>query len=413
MSSTRKKNEVYIDIERYLSQVLELRYNIVNNQVEYRYLQSNEFKNLNDRVENSIYMQMKEDDCFKVTKGEFDTYMNSDRIREYNPYRAYFESLGKWDGVDYVKKIADYVNIDNIGSLDFFEQLKKWLIRLVKCALEPRFFNKQMLVFVGEEHNVGKTSFCRWLCPDALKDYFTEEDALGKDSSLQLASNLFVLNDELSKLTKVSLDEIKALMSKSEMRFRLPYGRREENFYRTASFLATSNKDQFLTDETGSVRFICGRVRSIDWQGYTDNIDINKVYSQIYYLYKNSKNYELTKEETDIIQEYNRRFYVTTTEEDFIQNYFRKPAKADYETTTPIYRWQAGQILQYLSDNNTGIKFNAVGIGKALKFLGFESRRLRVNGLSRLVYEVCLNYPSMFIHQNLKDCVYKKGGKND
>lgn len=404
-----RNNPVFDYIKAYISYFMELRFNIIKQQLEYRYINNENFESFTDRVENSLYIKMKSENSFKFSKSDFDVFLNSEQIPYYNPYKDYFESLPEWDGVDYIKKLSEYIRVEESKGYYFFVQLKKWLVRTIKCALEPNYFNKQMLVFVGEEQNKGKTTFCRWLCPPFLKDFYTEEMAQGKDEYLQLSSNFLVVYDDFDKLYRSSYENIKSILSKTTIKFRLPYAKREQLFSRTCSFIGSTNQTQFLTDETGSIRFLSFLLKGIDFN-YSKDIDINKIYAQAYYLYKFNNDYEMTKEEQTALQDYNRQFFVATTEHDVIQEYIRIPDKHDYNSnsTTIIYQWQAGQILQFLQDNITNIKLNAISLGKSLKFLGFEKRSIRKKNGTIYVFELCINYERAFIRESLKECFLKK-----
>lgn len=405
----QQRNPVFDCIRTYISYFMELRFNIIKQQLEYRYIDNENFESFTDRVENSLYIQMKSENSFKFSKSDFDVYLNSEQIPYYNPYKDYFDSLPEWDGVDYIKQLSEYIQVEESKGYYFFVQLKKWLVRAIKCALEPNYFNKQMLVFVGEDQNKGKTTFCRWLCPPFLKDFYTEEIAQGKDEYLQLSSNFFVVYDDFDKLYRSGLENIKSILSKTTIKFRLPYAKREQLFSRTCSFIGSTNQTQFLTDETGSIRFLSFLFKSINFD-YSKNCDINKIYAQAYYLYKYNNDYEMTKEEQNALQEYNKKFFVISTEHDFILEYLRKPTKEDYSvnSTTLIYQWSAGQILQFLQDCNTNIKLNAIMLGKSLKFLGFEKRAIRFQNSKLYAYELCLNNPYIFVRENLKHCFLKK-----
>ena len=194
-----------------------------------------------------------------------------------NPIRYYFDNLPVWDGRDYIKQLCNHIYVEE--DKEFFQvMLRKWLIRAVKCALEDDFYNKQMLVFIGNQA-IGKTYLCRWLCPPALKDYFTDTPSNGKDEILQF----LILHDGMVKFKSKDIDKLKASLS------------------RKCSYLGTTNREMLLNDETGSVRFICFSVEHIDFN-YSKTIDINKLYSQVYALYLAGDDYELTNAEKDIMQ---------------------------------------------------------------------------------------------------------------
>lgn len=402
-------NPVFDYINTFISSKMELRFNLIKRKLEYRKLDSDVFKDFSDRIENSLFIEMKSANMFKFSRLDLNVYLNSEQIPYFNPYQDYFDSLPEWDGVDYVQKLTEYISVEKYTGLDFCLQLKKWLVRAVACCLIPDYVNKQMLVFVGEDQNKGKTYLCRWFVPKPLKPYLSGEITTGKDESIQITSNYMILLDEIAKLGKVSLEEIKALFSKSELKFRMPYGRYEESFSRTASFIGTSNYNQYLTDETGSIRFLNFRIIDID-MSYSTKISIDALYSQIYYLFTHNFNKEITIEEGNVIQEYNKTFFIQTSEYDFIQEYLRKPENKDYNSnnTTVIYQWQSGQILQFLQDNLPNIKLNSISLGKALKVLGYEKRKVRNKIGTVYAFEVCINYERACVRESLKECFLKK-----
>ena len=140
-----------------------------------------------------------------------------------------------------------------------------------------------MLVFISNKQDIGKTYLCRWLCPPALKDYFTDTPSNGKDEILQTACSFLILHDEMAKFKSKDIDELKASLS------------------RRCSYLGTSNTKMLLNDEIGSISFIYFNLEHIDF-GYSQKIDINKLYSQVYALYLAGDDYELTNAEKDIMQ---------------------------------------------------------------------------------------------------------------
>ena len=161
---------------------------------------------------------------------------------------------------------------------------------------------------------------------------------------------------------------------------------------------------QFLTDATGSVRYLAFLLKKINF-AYKQNCDIDAIYSQAYYLYKTGFDCDMNKDELDRQKQYNRRFFCTTTELDMIQFYLRPATQEDLDTyATEVYYWQAGQILLFLQDCMPAIKFNQTTLGKALKFQGFERKIMRINGVAKYVYPVVLNETSVYVREELKRC---------
>lgn len=389
-----------------VSEMAELRYNTVKLANEYRRRGDDRFATLTERVSNSLYIDMHKTLYNEISKQKFDTYLTSEYIPKFDPYEEYFKGL-EWDGQDHIKELVSYLDIEETPALyGFYWMFKKWLVRCVKCALEDNYFNKQILVFVGDEQNTGKTTFCRWLCPPPLREYFSQEENKDKDEKIQLVSNFLILYDELVKLNKAGLEEVKAMMSKDTIKFRPPYARREETFPRRCSFIGNTNHLQFLTDETGNVRFLCFRLKKINFD-YKKKVDINQVWAQAYHLYQSAFECDMKRDEIEAQREYCKRFFVTTTEHDMIIEYLRPATpKDDKDPAIDVYQWQAGQILQFL-DLNTTIKMNPVSLGKALKFLGFEKKGVKIGTVKKYIYEVVPRDCSIY-NDMLKSCIKKK-----
>lgn len=405
-----KKNFVFKQIQDFIFDRMELRYNIVKCCNEFRKRGEDNYDEFTDRYSASLLIELKEDSGIKFTKGDYELILNSKMIKDYDPYKEYFESLPMWNGEDKINELARYIKVEDAENYKFNIQLKKWLVRVVKCALDNSYLNKQMLVFVGETQNTGKSTFCRWLCPTELKQYFSEESLRGKDESIQLTSNLFILYDEMAKLNLSGLEEVKETLAKLSVKFRPPYARTEQTFYRRCSFMGNTNQTQFLTDDGGSVRFLCFLLKEIDFD-YSIKIDINDIWSQAFHLYKSGFNCEMTREEIEAQQQYNRQFYVTSTEHDLILEYIRPATQEDINSSvTVVYQWQAGQILQFLQEMNPTINLKQVTLGKSLKFLKFERKKIKQNNTSKYIYQLVLNKDS-FIREDLKKCFLPKKNK--
>jgi predicted P-loop ATPase len=91
-----------------------------------------------------------------------------------------------------------------------------------------------------------------------------------------------------------------------------------------ASFIATTNDRQPLTDRTGSRRYLCVEVTgNIDTE---TPINYQQLYAQAVHEIENGEQYYPTKEEEEKMVSYNSQFVSTTTCELLLETYFR-PAK--------------------------------------------------------------------------------------
>ena len=89
-------------------------------------------------------------------------------------------------------------------------------------------------------------------------DYF--DDSLGvvsdKDERLKLHRSWFIEWSELESIfRRGDVSQTKAFLSSSIDAVRPPYCRQTQDFARASIIVATTNKDEFLSDETGNRRF--------------------------------------------------------------------------------------------------------------------------------------------------------------
>ena len=140
------------------------------------------------------------------------------------------------------------------------------------------------------------------------------------------------------------------------------------------NFVASTNRQEFLNDETGTVRWICFIIVGIDWD-YKKKIDINKVWAQAYHLFNNTQfNYQLTAEEIVENENSNKTFLIRSPEMELIQMYLIPGEKRGYESTPEKVEFMtATSILTYLNEKNRGnVRLTNVNVGKSLKMLGFS-----------------------------------------
>lgn len=345
------------DAEDYLSNKYDFRVNIVALTIEYQEKESSKFELLN---ENSLFRELQNNNiCLSISN--LIALLKSDFVPQYDPFLDYFHNLPNWNGKENIKKLASYVKTRD--QIAWEKHLKKHLVRIVKCAIVPPYYNKQALILVDPKQNSGKTTFCRFLCPSLLKDYIAEDFTTDKDSRILLVKNLIINIDELSLLSKKDINSLKSYMSKDQINERLPFDRKNTILPRRASFVGSTNNTEFLSDETGSVRWLCFEINSIDWD-YSKEIDINEVYAEAYFLFKSGFNADLTKEEILESEERNKRFHVLTVEREQIVKLF----DFDFEEHPDNFK-TATEIMQEIINLSNGIRVNHVQIGKALKSL--------------------------------------------
>lgn len=102
---------------------------------------------------------------------------------------------------------------------------------------------------------------------------------------------------------------------------RRPYGTSVVEMRRYASFIATSNHKDLLTDPSGSRRFIC-----IEVKGVIDTsrpIDYDQLYAQAMHELAHGERYWFNDADEYVMTEANREFQQYSPEEQFLFRYFR------------------------------------------------------------------------------------------
>ncbi len=365
------------EIEDFLFGQFDIRVNIINNALEKRSKGSTQpFEPIN---ESDLKYQL-----FKAGHSKFDSelkaILGSKIIPKYNPLKEYFENLPKYTDSepDYIQQLSTYCQTDD---QKWFEAMfRKHLVRMVGQALNTLPFNKHCLTLVGKQ-NDGKTSFFNFLVPPDLKDYYKDTfDFNGsKDGKFSLVQNFLINLDELAQFEKKDLNkEFKSVLTTSIVKFRLLFQNVETPHNRCASFVATTNEHEFLTDETGNVRWIPFVVRSINHDagganGYNKNIDINRVWAQAYSIMQSGETGELQKYEVQHLELMNKRFMRISTEMDVLSRFLVSSDRNDPQAEF----MQASQIVEYLKTETT-LKMYDGQIGRALKALGFERTHKRI-----------------------------------
>lgn len=351
-------------VEIYLEEKYQIRLNEVSGMIECKLRGiSDKYKELN---ENNIYRELQHQNL-SLSMLKLTSLLQSDFVPTYNPFNQYFEGLGEWEkdkDPDYIDKLCGYIPVSNPNR--FKHHFKKMLVRCIACALEPETFNKQVFVLVGESQNTGKSTFCRWLCPPALSDYITEYVNTDKDGLIVLATNLFINMDELATLSKAEINSLKSFISKDKINVRRPFAKRSSVHPRRANFIGSTNKDEFLTDETGSVRWLCFELAGAINFDYKKDIDINDIWKQAYAIYNIGFSYQLTLTEIKENEAENSKFFLDSVEVQLIHKYYEPASKEDGKFV------QATDILNHIIHLHSHVRLNIRTIGKAMKTLGFE-----------------------------------------
>lgn len=167
-----------------------------------------------------------------------------------------------------------------------------WLISAVARALRPGCKADSALVLVGPQ-GIGKSTAARILA----YSWFT--DALppvhSKDAADHLRGVWIVEFGEMATASRADVEEMKAFMTRTVERFRPAYGRIEVEYPRRNVFFGTSNRDQFLKDETGNRRFWPVEVTGIDAARL--EADRDQLWAEAVHAFEGGAQWHLTEEE--------------------------------------------------------------------------------------------------------------------
>lgn len=351
--------------ENYLSNKYDIRLNIVSNCIEIRNKnEENVFKELN---ENNLFRELQHANL-NLPQNKLNSLLLSDFVEKYNPFELYFKGLGLWDKdteEDFIGKLCKYIPAKD--AIRFENHFRKMLVRSIACALLEYVFNKQVFVLVGAGQNTGKSTFCRWLCPPFLSNYISESINTDKDGLIVLATNFLINMDELATLSKTEINSLKSLISKDKINVRLPFARRTSVHPRRANFIGSTNNDEFLTDETGSVRWLCFEIEETLNFDYKIDINIDDIWRQAYTLYKEGFQYQLTPSEIKENEISNNKHLVASQELHLITEYFVSPKENENSEN-----YTSTQILNHIQQKMPYAKLNLIKIGKVMTSLGYE-----------------------------------------
>lgn len=173
------------------------------------------------------------------------------RERVQHPLRDWLQAL-QWDGISRVDSwLTAYMGADPTEYAAAVGRM--WLLSAVARVMEPGCKVDHCLILEGPQ-GCGKSSALRIL---AGENYFTDQmpDLHNKDSQLRTAGRWIIEFGELDSFGKHEVETVKAFISRQVERFRPPYAQSEIDVPRQCVFAGSTNKTEYLADETGNRRF--------------------------------------------------------------------------------------------------------------------------------------------------------------
>jgi predicted P-loop ATPase len=359
-------------VEDYLFEKYKTRYNEISAKFEYE--KGEVWEELNP---NELFRELQKQKI-KFGLNNLKSLLKSDFIMKFNPFNHYFENLPtqtKGEPSE-IEKFCQYIHTTEPEV--FAKHFKKHLVRAVACALNPNYFNKQCLVFVGGQNN-GKSSLIRFLVPPSLKEYYAENIGTDKDSMIAICENFIVNLDELSTLQKSEVNALKSVFSKQSVKERRPYDDRATHMTRVASFFGSTNNETFLNDETGSVRWLCFEIVRINFD-YSKEINIDKVWAEAYQLYKEGNfEYNITLEEIAQNEYRNEKYLIVTVEQEAISQLYKPISYIEFDKNNlRHFAKTTTELMTEIQEATKQTRITMDRVTKALKILGFTKKKMRI-----------------------------------
>ena len=295
---------------KYLNEKYELRYNMVMKYTEYvpKDKEWIGFQAVEPRVQKSLTLEVQLAGI-NVSIKDVRNFLESNFIKNYNPVEEFlFTCYDNWDGKDHIRALARTVPTNNPHWEDWFYT---WFLAMVEQwhNRTGRQYGNSVAPLLISKQGYNKSTFCRRLIPPQLQWGYTDNLILSeKRQVLQAMSQCLLINlDEFNQISaKVQQGFLKNLIQLPNVKYKPPYSSHVQEFPRTASFIATSNMDDILTDPSGNRRFI-----GIELTGPID-VSVRPNYQQLFAqaekaIWNGEKTY-FDAEQTALIMENNRRY---------------------------------------------------------------------------------------------------------
>ena len=366
--SKTKTDNLLQELQSFMETTYDFRFNLLTEETEYRTQGTNTstaYRIADQRALNSLCMEAK-------TRGiacwdrDISRYIHSYSVKEYHPFTSYMDNLPDWDGTDRLENLARRVS----GNPLWMKGFRRWMLAMTAqwMQLDHLHGNSVAPVLISRKQGRQKSTFCKLLLPAVLQRYYTDSIDLNAPTQMERKLSLFGLVnlDEFDKIPPKKMPLLKNLMQMAELNIRKAYQKSYASLPRMASFIATSNQKELLSDPSGSRRFLCIEVEEkID----CSPIDHDQIYAQLKTCLSGGERYWFTSREEAEIMASNAKFYKQTIEEDIFHSCFRQASKSEH----PLLL-SAAEIFERMKKQNPAAMLGTTAnrIGPFLNNLGIE-----------------------------------------
>jgi len=363
---------------------------------------------------NSIVCHCAQECDVNITSREVMTALQSDLIPDVHPLREYILSLKPYtpDQPDWIDFVASQVKVRESASSGVQELrssgvtseqaqsatepsepltsgnsasrlwracFKKWFVAMVASWMKDEVVNHQVLVLIGKQ-GIYKTTWLEHLIPPHLRAYackLANSNDLNKDERLRIAEFGLISLDEIDSMNNRELNQLKSVITATDVNERAAYAYTKERRIRLASFCASGNRRDFLTDITGNRRWLPFEVESIQNPFHTQ-LPYEQMYAQAWALAQDPFfSYWFDLDEIEVLEQHNQHFRDESNEEQLLPILFDVPAegKGEFLTTAQISERLItyGNIKKPMALSRVGMLLGAHGFQK--KTIGVQRLR--------------------------------------
>ena len=277
---------------------------------------------------------------------------------------------------------------------------KKWFVAMVASWMNDEVVNHQVLVLIGKQ-GIFKTTWLEHLIPPHLRAYackLANSNDLNKDERLRIAEFGLISLDEIDSMNNRELNQLKSVITATDVNERAAYAYTKERRVRLASFCASGNRRDFLTDITGNRRWLPFEVESIQ-NPFNTILPYERMYAQAWALAQDPLfSYWFDLDEIEVLEQHNQHFRDESNEEQLLPILFDIPAegRGEFMTTAQISERLVtyGNIKKPMALSRLGMVlgtagFRAVtrkaGSGRARGWIVYQRDNDEINALRRLL----------------------------
>ena len=362
----------------------DFRYNTVMKYVEY--LPKDKgwygYQPVEPRVQKRMTLEVQLADI-RVSIKDVRNFLESDYIKNYNPIEEYlFQCYDKWDGKDHIRALARTVPTANPHWADWFYT---WFLGMVDQwrGYSHRQYGNSVAPLLISKQGYNKSTFCRRLLPPELQWGYSDNLILSEKRQVyQAMAQFMVINlDEFNQISpQVQQGFLKNLIQLPTLKYKPPSGSHVMEFPRLASFIATSNMKDILSDPSGNRRFI-----GVELTGPID-VSVRPNYQQLFAqalsaLNNGEKSY-FDAQQVKLIMKSNSQFEIIQPIDQYFQLYFElveDEKEGDYLTAAEIFDYLKKQIGSSLKVNSL------MGFGRKLANMSELKHKRFADGMKYLV----------------------------